>query len=49
MCIFLLLKEISGADPQEIAFQVMSQLPDVQNLNKDVFEVRNALCPMNSG
>lgn len=30
--------EIAGADPQEIAFQVMSQLPDVQNVNKDVFE-----------
>lgn len=41
MCIFLFEKEISGADPQEIAFQVMSQLPDVQNLNKDIFEVRN--------
>ena len=36
---FNLCKEITGADPQEIAFQVMSQLPDVQDLSKNVFEV----------
>ncbi|XP_048776636.2 dnaJ homolog subfamily C member 10-like [Ostrea edulis] len=39
--------EISGSDPQEIAFQVMSQLPDVKNLDKDIFE--NIVRKMSNG